>query len=365
MNTCPWKSQFPNILQPTELDCTLLGCTLLGWFSLGWFSLAICLPSAFVVVSVASFAGAADQDNVEQVVVQRQAGKLQVRIGDALFTEYRYAGYAKPILYPIYGPHEIAMTRNYPMQDVAGEAHDHPHQKSMWFTHGLVNGVDFWSEGAGRGTVVQDRLIQTCSGEGQAQIKTANRWLDSRGTVVCTDTRLLTFSALEGGARAIDWRVTIHASAGKVVFGDTKEGMMGIRTNPQLRLKNDPKHGVTSAVGHSVNSAGQQGNEAWGQPAEWVDYWAKIDGQTVGVALFDHPKNPRHPSRWHARDYGLIAANPFGLHHFADQPEGSGDMTISSGKSVTFRYRILFHQGNTRQADIPARYQQYAGTGGE
>jgi len=329
-----------------------------------WLSLAACLASTCMLANVARLAGAAgqktaEQKTAEQVVVQRQEGKLQISIGPALFTEYCYAGYAKPILYPIYGPHEIAMTRNYPMQKVAGEAHDHPHQKSMWFTHGAVNGIDFWGEGPGHGRIVQNRLIQTCSGEGQAHIKTADRWLDAQGKVVCTDTRLLTFSALDGGARAIDWRVTIHASAGKVVFGDTKEGMMGIRTNPKLRLKNDPKRGVTAAAGHSINSAGQQGNEAWGQPADWIDYWAPIDGHTVGVAIFDHPDNPRHPTRWHARDYGLIAANPFGLHYFANQPEGTGDMPIPAGQSVTFRYRFLFHDGNTEQANIPARYQQY------
>ncbi len=324
------------------------------------FLLAICLSWPFLVNGLAV---AAEREAVEQVVVQRQEGKLQVRIGGALFTEYRYANYAKPILYPIYGPHEIAMTRNYPMREVVGESHDHPHQKSMWFTHGAVNAVDFWSEGEGRGTVMQDRIIRTCSGEGQAQITTANRWLDSQGQVVCTDTRLLTFFSLEGGARAIDWQVTLHASAGKVVFGDTKEGMMGIRTHPKLRLKNNPAQGVTSAVGHSVNSEGQQGGKAWGQSAEWIDYWARIDGHTVGVALFDHPGNPRHPTRWHARDYGLIAANPFGLHDFTDQPEGTGDLTIPAGESVTFRYRFLFrclfHDGDPIEADIPARYRQY------
>jgi hypothetical protein len=347
MKTCLRKSQLFNELRSHGVRPLLL---------------AICLTWPFLANGFAGLAVAAEREAVEQVVVVRQEGKLQVRIGEALFTEYRYAEYTKPILYPIYGPHEIAMTRNYPMREIAGESHDHPHHKSMWFTHGAVNGVDFWSEGEGRGTVVQDRIIRTCSGEGQAQITTANRWLDPQGQVVCTDTRLLTFSALEGGARAIDWRVTLHASAGKVVFGDTKEGMMGIRTHPKLRLKNNPAQGVTSAVGHSVNSEGQKGSEAWGQSAEWIDYWARIDGCTVGVALFDHPKNPRHPTRWHARDYGLIAANPFGLHDFTDQPEGAGDMTIPAGQSVTFRYRFLLHDGDSVQANIPVRYRQYVET---
>ena len=321
--------------------------------------LANCLTLAAVATNVAVMTALADGETKEQVAIQRREGKLAVWIGETLFTEYQYTGFAKPILYPIYGPHEIAMTRNYPMRKVVGESHDHPHQKSMWFTHGWVNGIDFWGEGKGRGTIVQDRIIQTCSGEGRGKIETTNRWLDPQGKVVCNDTRQLTFSALAHGARAIDWRVTIHASAGKVVFGDTKEGMMGIRTNPKLRLDNNPKLGVTSAVGHVVNSEGQRGNAVWGQSADWVDYWANIDNHTVGVANFDHPKNPRHPTRWHARGYGLIAANPFGLHDFANQPKGTGDMTIPAGGRVTFRYRFLFHNGDPVRADIPTRYRQY------
>jgi hypothetical protein len=347
-----WKDNFMNINS----------CNFSFYQELRPLSLSICLIVTWALISCVQLADAADQSTVNQVEIQQLEGKLQVRIGKEIFTEYRYAGYAKPILYPIYGPHEIAMTRSYPMREIDGEAHDHPHQKSMWFTHGLINGVDFWSEGSHSGTVVQERLIQAGSNAGRAHLETANRWLDPQGELVGTDTRRLTFSTLGDGARIIDWHVTMHASAGKLVFGDTKEGMMGIRTNPKLRLKNNPKHGVNSAVGHSLNSEGQQGNEAWGQPAQWIDYWATIDGHKVGVAIFDHPENPRHPTRWHARDYGLIAANPFALHDFAGQPRGTGNMTVPAGESVTFRYRFLFHQGDPQEADIPTRYQQYVKT---
>ena len=81
------------------------------------------------------------------VTVKELDGKLRVEIGGQLFTEYILKGFAKPILYPVMGPGGVPMTRNYPMSKVAGEASDHVHQKSMWFTHGDVNGVDFWAEG--------------------------------------------------------------------------------------------------------------------------------------------------------------------------------------------------------------------------
>ena len=111
--------------------------------------------------------------------------------------------------------------------------------------------------------------------------------------------------------------------------------------------------------GHIVTSEGLRDEEAWGQAAAWVDYWAPVQDKTVGVAIFDHPSNPRHPTRWHVRTYGLFAANPFGLHHFDKQAGVSGDLKISSGGHVTFRYRFVFHAGDDQQAGIATLYKAY------
>ncbi|HEX7010788.1 MAG TPA: DUF6807 family protein, partial [Phycisphaeraceae bacterium] len=144
-----------------------------------------------------------------------------------------------------------------------------------------------------------------------------------------------------------------------VTFGETKEGTMGIRTHPSLRLKGDEKKGIV-ANGKAVNSEGVEGKDVWGKQAKWVDYWGEIDGKKIGIAIFDHPANPRHPTHWHARDYGLVAANPFGGHDFDKAaPEGSGDMTLKNGDSVTFKYRFYFHEGDHAAANIPQAYQQW------
>ncbi|MFV1981078.1 MAG: DUF6807 family protein, partial [Rhodothermia bacterium] len=149
--------------------------------------------------------------------------------------------------------------------------------------------------------------------------------------------------------------------AGDVTFGDTKEGMMGIRTNPLLRLTNDKKRGCHTVAGQCMNSEGIEGRDIWGKRAAWVSYWAPFDGRTLGIAIFDHPSNLRHPTWWHARTYGLVAANPFGIHDFEKKPAGTGDFTLEAGKSLAFRYRFLFHQGDAREADIAGEYATFAG----
>ena len=155
--------------------------------------------------------------------------KVRVEIDGKLFTEYIYRGFAKPILYPVLGPNGIEMTRNFPMKDnVAGEAADHPHHKSLWFAHGDINGVDFWGEDKHSGRIVHDQRLETRESAECVTIQTRNKWLNSAGNEVCCDTTTLTFS-VNSGHRAIDWEVTIHASRGDITFGDSKEGMMSIR----------------------------------------------------------------------------------------------------------------------------------------
>lgn len=290
-------------------------------------------------------------------------GQLTVEINNKPFTSYHYGKthprYFNPILYPIIGPEDTEMTRNFPMKKVDGEASDHPHHQSLWFNHGDVNGISFWHIGDKTGQIVHKKFIEKKSSKRFARIKTANDWVGPDGNVQCTDERTLTFREGQGGSRIIDFEITIIASTGSVKFGDTKEGTMGIRTHPNLRLSNNPKHGVTTANGQSINSEGVTGKAMWGKKAKWVDYWGDIDKKTVGVAIFNHPKNPVHPTWWHARDYGLVAANPFGVSYFEGKKRGAGDMMIKPGDRKTFRYRFVFHKGSAKDANIATQYKLY------
>ena len=152
----------------------------------------------------------------------------------------------------------------------------------------------------------------------------------------------------------MDFEITIHASNGKVTMGDTKEGSMAIRLTSTMRVRGEV------GQGHIVNSEGNRETSAWGKRAKWCDYYGPVEGQTVGVAIFDHPDNPCHPTWWHVRDYGLFAANPFGVHDFEKKPAGTGDLVIPAGQSVTFKYRFYFHRGDEKQGKVAERYRAYA-----
>ncbi len=282
--------------------------------------------------------------------------KLRVEINGKLFTEYNYRNVPRPFFYPVIGPTGVNITRHWPMKEInPDEARDHVHHRSLWFTHGSVNGHDFWGEGRGSGKVVHDGFLKVESGPKTGIISCRNKWVARDGSIICTDTRTHRFYNLPE-AKMIDFEITIHASHGKVVLGDTKEGSMAIRLAPTLRV--DGKVGK----GHIINSEGDKDRDAWGKRAEWCDYYGPLAGQTVGVAIFDHPQNPRHPTWWHVRTYGLFAANPFGVHDFERKPRGTGDLTIPAGQSLTFKYRLYFHRGDQKQADIAEQYRKYAET---
>lgn len=312
------------------------------------------LPCSVAVGSIATAigcggqqAGAASPESAA-VHIADAPGSKRVLIGDELFTEYHFQGRRQPILYPVFGPGGVAMTRFFPMGEGEGEERDHPHHESLWFAHGDVNGHDFWTGNDGS-RIVHEEFV----GDEAGVIATRNRWEDGDGQVVCTDERRIRFGG-DQAARWIDYQVTIHASHGALKLGDTKEGTMGIRMAPSLRLQGPV------AAGSAVNSEGVTGRDVWGKRARWVDYYGPVGGEVVGVSMFDHPSNPRHPTWWHARDYGLCAANPFGAHDFEGATPGTGDLVVQSGDSIAFRYRFYFHLGDTAQGGVAARYEEFA-----
>jgi hypothetical protein len=196
-------------------------------------------------------------------------------------------------------------------------------------------------------------LIQ--SGPEVGIIRSSNKLVGNDGKVVCTDERTFRFYN-RSTQRLFDFEITLRATEGPITFGDTKEGTMAIRLAESMRLKG-PKN--KPGQGHIVNSEGVRDDETWGKRARWCDYYGPVGEKIVGVAIFDHPNNPHYPTWWHVRDYGLFAANPFGVHDFEKKPAGSGNFTVPNGSSVTFRYRIYLHDGDEKQADVAGQYQQY------
>ena len=285
--------------------------------------------------------------------------KLQVEINGELFTEYHFKGAPHVYFYPLIGPGGAHMTRHYPMKrDSQGEDHDHPHHRSLWYSHGAVNGVDFWAESPKAGKILHDNFLEVKSGAKEGIIRSRNKWVGPDGAVVCTDERTFRVYARPARERLFDFDVTIKAGDKPLVLGDTKEGSMAVRVAETMRLKPN-KFNTSKPKGDIVLSTGVRGGDTWGKRAPWCDYSGPVDGKTLGVAIFDHPTNPRHPTWWHVRDYGLFAANPFGIHDFEKQAAGSGDLRVEPNSSVTFRYRFYVHEGNHEQAKVEERFRQY------
>ncbi|MEL7497721.1 MAG: PmoA family protein [Planctomycetota bacterium] len=299
-----------------------------------------------------------DESAEDAVSLSIKDDQVAVSIGGQPFTSYVSKGLGKPVLYPIYAPGKIPVTRNWPIvKDVEGEAHDHPHHKSMWISH-EINGIDFWAEKGGH--VRSDSLETEFEGSTSNAIRATSSWLKKTDdSVVLTDTTTFWFGG-DSDSRWINCLVTFKATQGDVTFDDTKEGVFAIRTHPDLRLKPNKKQGVTEVFGSAINSEGVAGPAIWGKPAKWVLYYGKIDGQPISIAMFDHPSNLRHPTMWHARDYGLVAANPFGMHHFLGKPKGTGEVTIAKGSTLSLRYRLEIFASEVDRERVEAKWNAFA-----
>jgi hypothetical protein len=303
-----------------------------------------------------------------QVKITQQGNeKVSVEIDGKPFTEF-FVGpaNAKPYLSPLRTVSGTVVTRGYPMTaDVPGETHDHPHHRGLWFTHGDVNGYDFWGNddsqqgaGKGKGKVVLNKIERIASGKKTGNIDASFDWKIPDGHVLLRETRRMTFYS-DPQMRIIDFDITLSPQE-KVTFGDTKEGMFAIRLAAPLEEVQPKDIAEPKRTGKMVNAQNKSGEKnVWGKRSAWADYSGQIGGETVGIAIFDNPSNPRYPTYWHARSYGLFATNIFGLHDFENDKSRDGSLSIQPGQPLRFRFRVVVHPGDSNAAGIPDMYEKY------
>jgi hypothetical protein len=230
------------------------------------------------------------------------------------------------------------MTRNFPMKDEGEhERGDHDHHRSLWLTHGEVNGFDFWVDDEPCGTIVQTGGQATME-DGAAVITTQNDWLDPEGNKILADTRRFAIRDVEG-RRILDCDFLLKADYGDVKFGDTKEGTFGVRVAGTMKV--DAKKG-----GQITNADGEHDKKAWGKKSPWVDYSGPIGEDTVGMTIHDHPSSFGFPCRWHVRTYGLFAANPFGQYHFTGEKKRTKGVVLPEGGTMRLNYRVVLSVGD-------------------
>jgi hypothetical protein len=325
------------------------------WF---WCGLALLVTAA----------PAAAQQGGDAMQIKVGKDAIEFQRGDALVTRYHTTGYPRPIFWPVHAPGGQVLTRGWPMNKTvaAGGSSDHIHQKSLWFCHGDVipegielkqkikgvDGVDFWSEAPGHGKIICTKVGEPRVKNGHGVLATQNEWRTADGTKILDEERTIHFYELDK-ARLIVLDIKLLASVAPITFGDTKEGALGIRINDVIR---GGKFG-----GKIQNAQGKLGEkDCWGQVSDWCDYSGAIDGKTAGLAVLADPRN-LYPTCWHVRDYGLMAANPFGRKKAAF-PGAVGRtelVRIDKGHNLELRYGVLLHEGDVTTGQVAEHHARF------
>ena len=291
--------------------------------------------------------------------------RVDVYIGDFLFTRFIYPdSLEKPVLFPINDAGNVPVTRGFPMDPRPGEPTDHPHHLGCWFSYENVNGIDFWNNSYAipaekkpmYGWIRTDSLLEVSNGDPGVLRYHAN-WVNQQNQVLLEETTRFEFSG-NSQERMID-RITDLRAATDIVFADAKDGLLGFRLTRELQIPEKKDQSFTDNKGNTtlvkrdtvsngnyLTSEGKTGDSAWSTRGKWCKVFGKLLNDSVSITIFDHKKNPDYPTFWHARGYGLFAANPLGEKIFTNG-KSSFNLKLKKGDHVLFRYRILIQNGKS------------------
>lgn len=281
---------------------------------------------------------------------------------DVTFDGKAIAGYTwnpelgKPVLYPIYSPSGVFMTRHIPPAE--GETADHPHHLGLFFAYENNKKDNFWAvHSDGLPNIDHKEIVETKSDAGKGSIKTIENWMSHSGKVLLQEDRTMVFMPGET-ENTIDFVLKLTAVDTVAEFQDTKEGMFAFRTAEFLREKDQ--------TGRYLSSNGEETEKVvWGKRAKWMRLEGEKDGKKLGIIIMNHPESFNYPCYWHARAYGLFAANPLGQGMFQAQtgvenPEYL-NLKLNPGESVTFKFRVIVYEGSRGKKEIDSAFDQYAG----
>lgn len=282
---------------------------------------------------------------------QPKPGQIPITVDGKPFATFHHGADAnKPYLAPLRSASGKVVTRGFPMETLEGESKDHLHHRGLWFTYDDINGVKFWENDPSYTKGVIGKVVVKSAELKGNTLTAVNEWRAPDGKVLLVETQRITFGG-DAKIRTVDFRTSLAAST-DLTLGDTKEGAFAIRLHDNFTAKKG---------GKMLDADGRTGMAAiWGKRSNWVDYTADIAGESLGVAIMDHPSNPRHPTYWHARDYGLFALNPFGKKAF-DPTQEESQWKVPAGQKLEFRWGVLIHPGAGAAEQVAAVYKMFSG----
>lgn len=299
-----------------------------------------------------------------QVVAHEAEQRVDISIDGRPFTSCVWpASLKKPVLFPLITDEGITVTRGFPLDPRPCERVDHPHHAGLWFNYGNANGFDFWNNSdaikpedrAKMGTISFKKIVATKSGPEAGELVIESTWIAGNEEPILNQTTRYVFMR-RSHARVIDFDVTLR-TLDRVVFKDDKEGLLGLRVARWLESP-DEKGGTFMdangkptrvdatdtkvATGMYLTSEGVKGPAAWSTRGRWCSLTGHTGDHEATIAIFDSPGNPGYPTYWHARGYGLFAANPLGRTIF-DSRQPAFNFTIEKNQTATFRYRVVLY----------------------
>ena len=224
--------------------------------------------------------------------------------------------------------------------DPTDHATFHP---GLWLAFGDLGGADNWRN---RARVEHERFVEEpAGGSGRGTFAVANRYLGGDGATICREICRYRILVRPSGYLLIA-ASEFASDSGDFTFGDQEEMGFGVRVATPLSVEEGGR------LRNSDNREGER--EVWGQTALWCDYSGTIDGRHVGITLMPDPKNFRR-SWFHARDSGLLVANPFGREAFTKGEKSR--VVVRRGETFRLGFGALFHGSPAgKEPDLTAAY---------
>jgi hypothetical protein len=307
---------------------------------------------------------AADKAPAVQLVRKDADRRVDVLVAGKPVTSYLWtANLAMPVLWPLRTDTGQVVTRGFPLEPQPNDSKDHPHHIGLWLNYGDVGGADFWGNSAAirkqppgpkHGSIVHRSVDEAKGGPGKGELAVTAEWVMPDGKPALREKTRFTFAAGDG-RMAIDRVATLTATAAPVPFPDNKEGMFALRLARSLE---HPGGKNPEGTGSYRSSEGKVGDDVWGTRARWMMLTGKVGDAPVTIAILDHPKNPGYPTYWHARGYGLFAANPLGQKVFSKGKE-TLNLVVDKARPARFAYRVVLLSRQASPEEIEAEAKRF------